>query len=67
MKDMAKIFVRTQIFPNKTFSEISTQIPRFLNKTEIAIQKYNHQDIIHTLPVVNTEDMSTDQTITTKQ
>ena len=31
--------------------------PRFLDKTEISIQKYNHQDIIHTLPTFNTEDI----------
>ena len=31
--------------------------PRFLNKTEIAIQKYNHLDVIHKLPTVKTEDV----------
>ena len=41
--------------------------PRFSNKPEIAIQKYNHQDKIHTFPDVNTEDMPTDQTIRTRQ
>ena len=39
--------------------------PRFLNKTEIAIQKYNQQDVIHTLPTVKTDYMSTDRTIRT--
>ena len=42
-------------------------IPRFLNKTEISIQKYGHLDIIHTLPTVKNEGMSTDQTIRAKQ
>ena len=40
--------------------------PRFLNKTDMTIQKYNHQGVIHTLPTVKTGDMSTDQTIRTK-
>ena len=37
------------------------------NKIEIAIQKYNQQDVIHTLPTVKTEDMSTDKTIRIKE
>ena len=41
--------------------------PRFLNKTEISIQKYNHNDIVHTLPTVKTEGISTEQTIRAKQ
>ena len=41
--------------------------PRLLNKTEIAIQKYNHQDVIHTLLTIKTEDKSTDLIIRTKQ
>ena len=41
--------------------------PRFPHKTESEIQKYNHQDVIHKLPTVKTEDTSTNQTIRTKQ
>ena len=26
--------------------------PRFLNNTEIVLQKQNHQDVLHTLPTV---------------
>ena len=44
---------------------------RLLNETEIAIQKYNpgrnHQDVIHRLLTVKTEDSSTNQIIRTKQ
>lgn len=41
--------------------------PRFLNEAKIAIKKHNHQGVIHKLPTVNTEDISTDKTIRTKQ
>ena len=67
--DLAEIYFHTKL----TFSETSTQKvlydtfleccnPRFLNKTEIATQKYNDQEVIYTLPVVKTKDMSTNQT-----
>ena len=35
-------------------------------QTEIAIQKYNHQDLKKTLSTVKTEEITTDQTIRTK-
>ena len=40
--------------------------PRSLNKTEIGIQKYNHQNKLNTLLTVKTKDMSPNQTIRTK-
>ena len=49
------------------FLEFCSLNPRLLNKTEIAIQKHNHQNVIHTLLTVKTDDTSIDQIIRTKQ
>ena len=71
---MVKIFAKAQssnrpcrdFFPNKTNLN-KKLLNTNLNKTEIAIQKYNQENVINTLQTVKTEDMSTDQTIRTKQ
>ena len=73
--DMVTISVRAQ----SSKEDIAGNVPHFansntflkcwgfLNKTEIIIQKYFHHDVIHTLPTVKTENMSTNRTIRTKQ